>query len=79
MIYASPENIWKFVSKTKRNIFLIRAQHSNVLSEESWLKLQKQNTQHKYFEMMGVGHLIPFEKPEALARIIADHLEEKTY
>ena len=79
MIYASPENTWKFSSKTKREILLIRAQHSNVLSEESWLKLQKSNTWNKYIEMPAVGHLIPFEKPHQLARIIADYLKEKTY
>lgn len=79
MIYASPENTWKFVSKTEREIFLIRAQHSNVLSEESWLRLQKRNILNKYAEMPGVGHLIPFEKPDALARIIVDYLKEKSY
>ncbi|MCB0645059.1 MAG: alpha/beta hydrolase [Saprospiraceae bacterium] len=79
MIYASPENIWKFLSKTEKEIFLIRAEHSNVLSGESWLKLQKHNNQNEYFEMKGVGHLIPFEKPVELARIIADYLAEKTY
>ena len=78
MIYASPENIWKFIKKTHKEIFIIRAQRSNVISIESWGKMQTSNSKNKYFEMQDVAHLIPFEKPNELAAIIKEYIQSKT-
>lgn len=75
MIYASPENVWKFIGKTKQEIFVIKAEHSNVISEESWSKIQQTQKLNTYVEMPDVGHLIPFEQPEKLADLIKAYLE----
>lgn len=77
MIYASPENTWKFIKKTTHDILIVRAEHSNVISPESWSKLMKQNSRNKYLQMEDVGHLIPFEKPKEIALLVNEFLKRK--
>jgi len=77
MIYASPENTWKFMSKTTKRILIIKAQHSNVISNETWEKVKTKNNNNLYVEMEEVGHLIPFEKPKEIGTMIATFLESK--
>ncbi len=77
MIYASPENTWKFMSKTTKEILIIKAQHSNVISNETWEKVKKKNSNNLYVEMEDVGHLIPFEKPKEIGTMIATFLQNK--
>lgn len=72
MIYASPENVWKFIFHAKSSIALIKAEHSDVISHETWTKLEKLPSNFKRIEMKKVAHLIPFEKPEELADLIKD-------
>ena len=72
MIYASPENIWKFIFHSKANISIIKAEHSDVISHETWTKLEKLPLNFTRIEMKKVAHLIPFEKPSELAHLIND-------
>ncbi|HMP31557.1 MAG TPA: alpha/beta hydrolase [Saprospiraceae bacterium] len=72
MIYASPENIWKFIFHSTSQIAIIKAEHSDVISQESWQKLEKLPPNFIRIEMPDVAHLIPFEKPDELARLIID-------
>jgi pimeloyl-ACP methyl ester carboxylesterase len=72
MIYASPENIWKFIFHSRADISIIKAEHSDVISHETWSKLEKLPPNFKRIEMKGVAHLIPFEKPSELAQLIND-------
>lgn len=77
MIYASPENTWKFMAKTTKQIMIIKAQHSNVISNETWEKVKSKNANNLYVEMKDVGHLIPFEKPKEIGTMIASFLDRK--
>jgi pimeloyl-ACP methyl ester carboxylesterase len=71
MIYASPENTWKWASKTKTPITIIKAQHSNIITNETWQKMKNSyGSNYTLVEMNDVGHLIPFEKPQELALFI---------
>jgi pimeloyl-ACP methyl ester carboxylesterase len=69
-IYSSPENTWKFMGKIDKQIHIIRAEHSNVINDETWQKMKVINNKNNYIFMPNVGHLIPFEQPKALADII---------
>jgi pimeloyl-ACP methyl ester carboxylesterase len=72
MIYASPENVWKFIFHATSQISIIKAEHSDVISQETWKKLEKLPKNYQRIEMKNVAHLIPFEKPEELANLIID-------
>jgi pimeloyl-ACP methyl ester carboxylesterase len=75
MIYASPENIWKFIFHSKSDIAIIKAEHSDVINDETWKRLEKLPSNFRRFEMKDVAHLIPFEKPDKLVELIVkEHL-----
>lgn len=75
-IYAGPENVWAFMDKTTVPILIIRAEHSNVISQESWKEVKKRVPHGQFLEMEDVGHLIPFEKPEQCAELISPFVDE---
>ena len=69
-IYSSPENTWKFMGKIDKQIHVIRAEHSNVINDETWEKMKAKNKINNYIFMPQAGHLVPFEDPLRLADII---------
>ena len=73
MIYASPENVWKFIFHARSSVSIIKAEHSDVISPETWSKLEKLPPNFTRIEMKKVAHLIPFEKPEELAELILEN------
>jgi pimeloyl-ACP methyl ester carboxylesterase len=71
MIYASPENTWKWAPKARLPITIIKAENSDIITQTTW-QLMKDTYSNNYnlLEMKEVGHLIPFEKPQELAMMI---------
>ena len=69
-VYASAENVWAFMNKSSVPITIIRAENSNVISDETWDKVKKRVKNANFIEMKDVGHLIPFEKPKESAELI---------
>lgn len=69
-VYASAPNVWSHMSKTTVPIHIIKAQYSDVITAETWRKIQDKTPNGSFYEMPGVGHLVPMEKPDLLAKHI---------
>ncbi len=74
-IYGTPPNMWPRMKKNRCPLTIIKAQFSNVINQKGWIKIQRKTTNAHFYEMEGVGHLIPFEKPLILAKWFKDHLD----
>ncbi len=66
-IYSTPPNIWKYLNRDTCPITIIKAQYSDVITSDTWQRLNGLLDRHTLIEMQDVGHLVPFEKPLQLA------------
>lgn len=73
-VYGTAPNLWKIMPKTTIPVHIIKAQYSDVISEDTWIKTQGNTKNATFYEMPKVGHLIPFEKPLILADYIVSFL-----
>ena len=71
-VYATGPNLWSIMKSNVVPVHIIKAQYSDVITSNSWDKIQKRVPNGTFYEMPRVGHLIPFEKPYELA----DHIRE---
>lgn len=72
--YTLVHNLWRLLPALKVPTLAIRAQQSNTLSTSSWEKWQAISPQLEFLEVEQAGHLLPFEKPDQLAKIILSWL-----
>ncbi len=72
-IYATPPNMWPLMKKSACRITIIKAEHSDVITNDSWKRICRHTPNGYFYEMSSVGHLIPFEKPVQLAEWILNH------
>ncbi len=73
--YTLVHNLWRLLPQLRVPTLAIRAQGSRTLSLASWQKWQAMNSSVDFIEIEQAGHLVPFEKPDQLARTILDWLE----
>jgi pimeloyl-ACP methyl ester carboxylesterase len=69
-VYASAPNVWPYMAKTSVPTHIIKAQYSDVITAETWQKIQEKTALGSFYEMPAVGHLVPMEKPDLLAQHI---------
>ncbi len=73
-IYATAPNVWPLMSRSTIPAYLIKAQYSDVIFGDTWPRLQERLPHATFYEMPKVGHLMPMEAPERLARHIVEAL-----
>ena len=69
-IYATPPNLWKMMSKNPCPITIIRAEHSDVISDERWEMIHEKMPHAHLIQMDGAHHLVPFESPGMCAEVV---------
>ena len=75
-VYGSAPHLWPLLHKSPCPITIIRAEFSDVLTPSTWERVKKCMPHAQLKVMKGVGHLMPFEKPNELGAIIKDVLKE---
>ncbi len=66
-VYSTGPNMWRTMKQNVVPVHIIKAQHSDVITANSWDKIKARVPLGSFYEMPDVGHLIPFEKPLLLA------------
>ena len=69
-VYATPGYLWSKMNKVQCPIAIIRAEHSNVITDDRWQKIKSKVDGGTFIEMKGAGHLFPFDAPVACAEAI---------
>lgn len=69
-VYGTATSIWHLLAKPPCPIVVVKAQHSDVITADTWQKWMDMSSDTVFFEMANVGHLMPFEKPRQLAQLI---------
>lgn len=73
-VYGTAPDVWSQLPKVNVPTTIIKAQYSDVITSDSWNTIKSRMPGHVHVEMEGVGHLVPFEKPAALAALIKTYL-----
>jgi len=73
-VYSSAPNIWSTLGNSSVPTTIIKAEFSDVIFAETWVKIQKAMPEATYIEMAKVGHLIPFEAPKKLSEQVLEVL-----
>lgn len=74
-VYATAPNIWPYMPKNKVPVHIIKAQYSDVITSNTWEAMKERTQLASFYEMPGVGHLVPMEKPDELALHILKELQ----
>ncbi len=74
-VYATGPNMWSYMTQNIVPVHIIKAQNSDVITADSWKKIQQKVPNGTFYEMSNVGHLIPFEKPNELATHVSKILD----
>ena len=78
-VYASPPNLWKMMNKKTCPITIIRAEFSDVINDERWVKIQNRLANGRFIQLDGARHLVPFEEPERCAKVLLEILSSDEY
>lgn len=73
-VYATAPNLWPKLAHQRCEITIIRAQYSDVITDDNWNRIHSLMPKAELIQIDGAGHLVPFEKPESVAEIIKSHL-----
>ena len=70
--YMLADNIWHDLRALSLPVLVVRGAHSATFTGKTYLALQRACPNFDYLEVADAGHLLPFEKPEALSSEIND-------
>lgn len=73
-IYGTAPDMWGMMKRLPCPMTIIRAEHTDVLFDTTWKKLQSVMTDANLVELKGVGHLAPFEKPSLVCDTVKKFL-----
>jgi len=76
-VYGTAPNLWPLIKETSVSLTIIKAEYSDVISDQTWDKLQERLPNSQLIEMKGVGHLVPFEKPEDLGKLFQGKFQQR--
>lgn len=65
-----PLDVWRWVKRIKVPTLIVRAEYSDVLSEQTVTRFCKKAANASHYLMKDAGHLIPMEKPDELITLI---------
>lgn len=76
-IYATPPtDVWELVAHLAPPTLALRGPDSDTISEASWRLWQRLQPSARFVEIPQTGHLLTFERPEAVAAEIAAFIGE---
>lgn len=73
-VYSTPFYPWNYLKKLTQPTLIIRAEYTDVLSSNIWLRLQDTIRNGTFVDMKHVGHLAPLEEPKLVSAKIRDWL-----
>ncbi len=73
-IYTTVTNPWRALRRVRVPMLVLRGRESDTIQAKAWKRMKQIQPQGYYIEMAGVGHLMPFEQPDALATTINQFL-----
>ncbi len=76
-VYGTAPYLWGHLSKSPCPVTIIRAQYSDVIGDDSWSKIKANLSKGHFIQADGVGHLVPFEKPQLSADMIDGDIKRK--
>lgn len=77
-IYSRITPIWRSMRRVHTPTFAIRAGKSDTVSPESWAYWQKMQPSADFLEIPDTTHLLPLERPLALAQTVLTYLDKLT-
>jgi len=77
-IYATAPDLWSLMSQAPSPMMIMRAEHSDVLVEETWARIKSKMKDSTRLELKGLGHLAPFESPREVGSAILDYLNQES-
>ena len=72
-----PLDVWDLIPQIPHPTLAVRATHSNTLSGQVWRLWQEVQPEAQFVEMEDAGHLLPMERPAALATAVAPYLDNR--
>ena len=73
-VYGTAPNLWGRLSKVSCHTTLIRAEYSDVITDERWKAIRNKMINTNFVQADNVGHLLPFEQPALCAALIQEHI-----
>ncbi len=73
--YGTVPYVWAALKKVTQTTFGIRGEMTDTILPKAWEKWHKTMPNAQFLEMKNVGHLIPMEAPELLAREVLEFLK----
>lgn len=73
-IYGTAPDLWEMIEDIPCPMTIIKAEHTDVLFDQTWQKLVDKMKEATLMELKGVGHLAPFEKPGLVSDTIKNYL-----
>lgn len=69
-------DLWKNLSKLTPPLLILRGEHSNTFSTNTFRKIEKKLPFARLITIPNTSHLVPLEKPAEVARHISEFLNE---
>lgn len=74
-----PADVWQRIALTTQSTLGIRGADTDTITEASWQKWQSLQPSATFVQVPDTTHLLTMEKPEHLAQIITDFLDQLSY
>ncbi|MDX1413991.1 MAG: alpha/beta hydrolase [Candidatus Promineifilaceae bacterium] len=71
-----PLDVWEEIPQVPQPTLAVRGADTDTLFPQAWDLWQKLQPQATFIEIPDVGHMVPMERPQTVAAIIADYLNK---
>jgi pimeloyl-ACP methyl ester carboxylesterase len=76
-IYAHPPlTVWEDVTKVTQPVLAVRGAETDTITVEAWQLWQEKCPEATFVELPDTGHMIPMERPSALAEVVLSFCRE---
>lgn len=72
----TPHDHWPQIAKISTPCLIVRGEESDTLVPASWRRLHRMLPEARFHEIQGAGHLVPMEKPGAVADAVRTFLRD---
>lgn len=73
----TPHDVWNEVAKLQVPVLVLRGEHSDTFTASAVRKFGRVAPNAKCTVVEGTGHMLPMQRPDAVARIVLEWLSEK--
>lgn len=74
-VYCTAPNPWRAIKSIKIPTMVVRGAKTDVISPDTWAQWKDIKPNFNFIDVELSGHLVPFERAEALSKIVLSFLE----